>query len=255
MPDTVIAAQMYTLRKFTQTPADIAKTLAKVRALGYEAIQISAFGPCEPAEIARMAQDNALTVASTHTPWQRFVEEIEKVIEEHQMWGCKHPAIGGMPKEYRSPGGIVKFAALAEDVGRKLADAGMDFSYHNHNFELQQTGGKTWLALLYEKSDPRYLQAEIDTYWIQAGGGDPAAWIAKVAGRCPVIHLKDMTMGPDGQRMAEVGAGNLNWPAILAAASDAAVEWYCVEQDECYDRDPFESLKISLDNLHEMRLR
>ena len=67
MAETVIAAQMYTLRKFTQTPADIAKTLAKVRAIGYEAIQISAFGPIDPAELARMLQGEGLTVASTHT--------------------------------------------------------------------------------------------------------------------------------------------------------------------------------------------
>ena len=64
-----------------------------------------------------------------------------------------------------------------------------------------------------------------------------------------MLHLKDMTMGPDGVRMAEIGEGNLNWPAILAAAKDAGVQWYCIEQDDCYERDPFDSLKISLDNL------
>jgi len=255
MAETVLAAQMYTLRKFTQTPADVAKTLAKVRAVGYEAIQISAFGPIDPKELARMLQGEGLTVASTHTGWGRFVDEIEKVIEEHQLWGCKHPAIGGMPAPARQGGKIAEFARLAESVGRKLAEAGMDFSYHNHNFELQKADGRTWLEILYETADPKYLKAEIDTYWIQAGGGDPAQWIRKCAGRLPVLHLKDMVMGPDGVRMAEIGEGNLNWPAILEAARDAGVEWYCVEQDNCYDRDPFDSLKISLDNLHAMGLR
>jgi sugar phosphate isomerase/epimerase len=255
MPDTVIAAQMNTLRHATQTPADIAETLKKVRALGYEAVQISAFGPCDPAELAGMLRDNGLAVASTHTPWQRFTDEIEQVIDEHRLWGCEHPAIGGMPSEFRHADKIAQFARRAEDVGRKLADAGMDFSYHNHNFELQRADGKTWLELLYETADPRYLKAEIDTYWIQAGGGDPAEWIGRCAGRMPVLHLKDMTMGPDGVRMAEIGEGNLNWPAILAAAKDAGVQWYCVEQDECYDRDPFDSLRISLENLHAMGLK
>jgi len=250
-----LAAQGYTLRKFTQTPSDIARTLAKVRAIGYEAIQISAFGPCDPAELAKMLRDNGLTVAATHTPWGRFVEEIDKVIEEHRLWGCKHPAIGGMPQEYRNAEGIVKFAGMMTDVGRKLAEAGMDLSYHNHNFEFQKAGGKTWLELLLENSDPKYVMAEIDTYWVQAGGGDPAWWIRKCAGRVPVLHLKDMVMGPDGVRMAEIGEGNLNWPAILAAAEEAGVEWYCIEQDECYERDPFDSLKISLDNLHAMGLK
>ena len=253
---TVLAAQMYTLRKFTQTRDDIAKTLAKVRAIGYEAIQISAFGPCDPGELAGTLKGEGLAVCSTHTPWARFTDEIDKVIEEHRMWGCKHPAIGGMPNEYRSAEGVVKFAALADEVGRKLADAGMDFSYHNHNHEFVKVAGKTLLELLYDSSDPRYFKAEIDTYWVQAGGGDPAAWIRKYSGRMPVLHLKDMVMGPDGKvRMAEIGEGNLNWPEILAAAKDAGVEWYCIEQDECYERDPFDSLKISLENLHAMGLK
>lgn len=255
MPDTVLAAQMYTLREFTKTPADIAVTLAKVRAMGYEAIQISAFGPCDPAELAKMLAGEGLAVCSTHTGWPRFVDQIDQVIEEHRMWGCRHPAIGGMPGEYRSAEGVVEFAKLAEQVGRKLDQAGMDFSYHNHNFEFQKAGGKTWLELLYDSSDPRYLKAEIDTYWVQAGGGDPAEWIARCAGRMPILHLKDMVMGPDGVRMAEIGEGNLNWPAILAAAKDAGVEWYCIEQDDCYERDPFDSLKISLDNLHGMGMK
>jgi len=256
MAQTAIAAQMYTLRKFTQNPSDIAKTLAKVRSIGYEAIQISAFGPCDPGELAKMLAGEGLIVCSTHTPWARFVNEIDKVVEEHRMWGCEHPAIGSMPGEFRSVEGIVKFAAEATAVGRKLAQAGMDFSYHNHNFEFAKADGKTWLELLYETADPAYLKAEIDTYWVQAGGGDPAAWIRKLAGRMPILHLKDMVYGPDGKvRMAEIGEGNLNWPAILEAAAGAGVQWYCVEQDECYERDPFDSLKISLENLREMGLK
>jgi sugar phosphate isomerase/epimerase len=96
---------------------------------------------------------------------------------------------------------------------------------------------------------------EIDTYWIVHGGGDPAAWIRKVDGRIPCVHLKDMAITlKREQLMAEIGEGNLNWPLILQACRDAGVEWYLVEQDIC-QRDPFESLKISLENLREMGLQ
>ena len=255
MSDTVIAAQMFTLREFTKTPEDIARTLKKVSDIGYGAIQISAFGPCDPGEVARMVGDNGLAVASTHVGWDRFAERLDELIADHRLWGCKHPAIGGMPKQFRNPEGIVEFAELATHVGRKLAEAGMDFSYHNHAFELQKHEGKTWLETLYDHADPAVVKAEIDTHWIAAGGGDPADWIRKVAGRMPVLHLKDTVMVGDERRFAEIGEGNLNWPAILAAAADAGVEWYCVEQDQCYDRDPFDSLKISLDNLRAMGLK
>jgi sugar phosphate isomerase/epimerase len=117
-------------------------------------------------------------------------------------------------------------------------------------------GGHTWLAQLFDRTDPRQVKAELDTYWIQHGGGDPAAWIRRYAGRVPLLHLKDMCITPQReQRYAEVGAGNLNWPAILAAAADAGVECYIVEQDECYARDPFDSVALSFRFLHSLGLR
>jgi sugar phosphate isomerase/epimerase len=98
----------------------------------------------------------------------------------------------------------------------------------------------------------RDIWIEIDTYWITHGGGDPAAWINNCKGRIPCVHLKDMGIKLDRtQFMAEVGEGNLNWPAILTACKDAGAEHLLVEQDICY-RDPFESLAISLKNLKEM---
>ena len=60
-----------------------------------------------------------------------------------------------------------------------------------------------------------------------------------------------MAMDGRTQLFAEVGEGNLNWTSILDACKEADVEWYIVEQDTC-QRDPFESLGISLRNLKEM---
>ena len=130
----------------------------------------------------------------------------------------------------------------------------MYFGYHNHSFELEKFNGRVGLATIYEDSDPRYLKAEIDTYWIQHGGGDSAAWIDKLKGRIPLVHLKDMAVRKGNPIMAEVGEGNMNWKAILEACKRAGVEWYIVEQDTC-ERDPFESLAISLKNLHAMGIK
>ncbi len=74
-----------------------------------------------------------------------------------------------------------------------------------------------------------------------------------MGGRMPVVHLKDMVIVNGQQTMAEIGEGNLNWSSILLACQEAGVEWYAVEQDIC-QRDPFESLKISYQNLREMGL-
>ena len=253
MLENVVGAQLYTVRDYCKTLPDIAETLKKVADIGYTAVQVSGFGDVDPKEVTRLFQDNGLTVASTHTGWPMFLEDLDTVIEIHKMWDCVHPAIGGLPGEYYSLDGLKRFLEELGPIAEKLAQEGMDFSYHNHNHELVRYGEKTWLAMLYEQADPDVLKAEIDTYWIQAGGGDPAAWVRKCAGREPLLHLKDFAMGPGReQRFAEIGEGNLNWKAILAAAQEGGVEWYLVEQDRCYDRDPFESLAISYRNLSAM---
>lgn len=253
MAESVIAAQLYTLRDYTKTPADIAQTLKRVKALGYDAVQLSALGPIAPAELQQILDAEGLVVCATHVNYERLQDDLEAVIDEHRLWKCKHVAIGSLPTAYRTAEGYHRFAQEASHVARRLAAAGLTFGYHNHSFELETFGGRTGLATLYDESDPSVFTGEIDTYWLQHGGADPAQWIRRLKGRLPLVHLKDMAIKDNTQVMAEVGEGNMNWPSILAACQEAGVAWYIVEQDFC-QRDPFESLAISLRNLHSMGL-
>ncbi|MBX3000274.1 MAG: sugar phosphate isomerase/epimerase [Caldilineaceae bacterium] len=255
MSHPVLAAQLYTIREYTKTKEDFAASMRKIREIGYTAVQVSAIGPIPPAEVKRIVDENGLTICITHIGWPRLQSDLSAVIDEHHLWECKHVAVGSMPNEYREGGeaSYRRFAAEASEIGRQLHEAGLTFSYHNHSFEFVRFGNRTGLDLIYDESDPRYLQAELDTYWVQHGGGDPSLWIRKMTNRMPVVHLKDMVMVDQKQTMAEVGEGNLNWPAILDACREANVEWYAVEQDIC-PGDPFESLAISYRNLTGMGL-
>jgi len=254
MAKTKIAAQLYTIRDFMKTPADMAKSFKKIKAIGYDAVQLSGHGPVSDEEMKKMLDDAGLIVCATHTSYELLRDETQKVVDQHNLWGCKHPAIGGLPGEYRSGEGFSKFAKEASEVGAKLAEAGMYFSYHNHSFELEKYGDRTGLQILYEDSDPKYFNSEIDTYWVQHGGGDPAAWIRSLKGRAYLVHFKDMAIKGHEQRFAEIGEGNLNWPAILDACKEAGAEWHIVEQDRTYELDPFDSLAISLKNMKAMGL-
>ena len=255
MAEHVLGAQLYSVRKFTQTIEDVAETFRKVAGIGYTAAQISAFGPVDVKEVATLAEDSGITIAATHVAWDRFLNELDDVVEEHKLWGCVHPAIGGLAEEYRSEDGLKRFIDELGPVSDRLVKEGMDFSYHNHSQELVRYGEKTWLDMLLARTDPGALKFEIDTYWIQHGGGDPVMWIRKCAGREPLLHLKDMAITAEReQRYAEIGEGNLNWPAILEAAVEGGVRWYLVEQDDTYDRDPFDALAISYRNLSAMGL-
>jgi len=248
-----VAATLYTVRAFTQTSADIAQTLRRVKAIGYNFVQLSALGPIAPAELKRLLDDTGMGVCATHVPFERLQNDLPALIDEHHLWGCRHVGLGSLPAEYRSREGYARFAREGSLLARKLAEAGLTFSYHNHFWELEKYAGRRGLDILFEDSDPAVFFAEIDTYWIQYGGGDPAAWIRKMKGREPLVHFKDMGVSGDKPVMAEVGEGNLNWPAIVAACQDCGVEWCIVEQDWCA-RDPFESLAISLQNLKAMGL-
>lgn len=253
-----LAAQLYTVRQHTQTPQDFAESMQKISQIGYKAVQVSGIGPISNEDVVRITDDHGLAICNTHISFDQLKNHLDAVIDQHHLWKCKHVAIGSMPGEYRAgEDGFKKFAVDASKIGEALSRADLTFSYHNHSFEFVRFGKHTGLDVIYEESDPRYLKGEVDTYWVQHGGGDPVAWVRKLSNRMPVIHLKDMMVISEGwnvtQLMAEIGEGNLNWPEILAACADSNVEWCAVEQDEC-QRDAFESLKISYQNLKAMGL-
>jgi sugar phosphate isomerase/epimerase len=248
-----IGAQLYTLRDFAKTPPDIARTFSRVKKMGYDAVQVSGMGPIDPAELAKMLKNEGLACAATHINIDRMEKEPEKVIEEHQMWNCHYTAIGGYwaPNNEWSAKAYLEFAQRYNAIAKKFAGSSVSIGYHNHSHELARFDGKTGLQILMDKFD-KSVWMEIDTYWIAHGGGDPTAWINQCKGRIPCVHFKDMAIKPDRtQFMAEIGEGNLNWPAIIPACKDAGVQWYLIEQDICY-RDPFESLKISLENMKKL---
>lgn len=254
MPVSMIAAQLYTLRDHLRTPEDIERTLHRVKDLGYDAAQLSALGPIDPHDLKRILDDAGISVCATHVPFERLRDDLEAVVEEHRLWNCTYVAIGGLPADYRNVEGYHRFAKEGSEVARNLKAHGLTFGYHNHSFELERFNGVTGLEILYSESDPAVFTGEIDTYWIQHGGGDPAWWIRRMSGRIPVIHLKDMAVKGNDPIMAEVGEGNLNWEAILPACKDAGVQWYVVEQDWCQG-DPFDSLALSLRNLRKMGIQ
>lgn len=256
MAQSVIGAQLYTLRETMKTPVEMAQTLKAVRRIGYENVQVSGIGPIEPAELKKILDGEGLACRATHTGLDRLQNEFDRVVDEHRLWGCTHIAVPSLTAEFRTgEEGFRKAARVMSDIGLKLAEAGMTLSYHNHSFEFVRYGGRLGLDILYDESDPKGLQGEIDTYWVQHGGASPALWCRKLAGRLPLVHLKDMAMvvveGKHQQVFAEVGEGNLDWPAILDACKAAGTQWYFVEQDRCL-RPPIESLRISFENLRAM---
>lgn len=248
---STIALQLYTLREFLKTPADIAKTLKRVREIGYEAIQVSGMGPIEAVELRKIMDNEGLVCCATHIPIDRIENESSKVIDDHATLGCRYTAIGGFFQKTFTKSDWLNFASRYNAIADKYAQSPLRIGYHNHSHEFMIIDGRSAMQMLIDQLRED-VWIEFDTYWIQHGGGDPAAWIRKVRGRIPCVHLKDKTVLPDCQVvMAEVGEGNMNWPSILDACRDAGCKWYIIEQDTC-QRDPFEAVAISLRNVKAM---
>ncbi len=249
----LLGAQMFTVRNFCKDNEGVRESMKKLADIGYKTVQVSGFGPVDWKEVAKAAKDNGIQIVTSHSAWPRFKNDLDLLIEEHEWMDCRCLAIGGIGKDYFTMEGITRFLDELAPISEKLAKHNMSFSYHNHNMEFVKYDGKAWLDWLYEKADPKMLCAELDVYWVQAGGGDPVQWIRKCAGREPIVHLKDMVMTMEReQHFAEIGEGNMNFSAILQAAKESGVQYFMVEQDNTYGRDPFESLAISYRNLRAM---
>ena len=252
MTQSQIAVTLFTLRDYTQTPAGIAETLHKVKAIGYDSVQLSALGPIDPRELKSMLDGEGMSVCATHVGLERLQQETGAVIDEHHLWGCPNAAIGALSNDWRTAEGYARFAREGSRIARRLVEAGITFSYHNHWWEFDQLDGRTRFDILFEESEASLL-AEIDVCWAQRGGADPTATIRKLVGRQRIIHFKDMVIKEGQPVTVEVGEGILSWPAIVQACREVGIQWYIVEQDYC-QRDPFESIAISLRNLRAMGL-
>ena len=244
-----IGAQLYTVREFTQTKEDFEKTIRKIAEIGYECVQISAIGTgITVAEINQICKANHLEIIITHTPLDRIKNETKQVIEEHKMMNAKYIGLGALTwGTGNSKEGYDRFIADFLPVSKMIKEAGLTFMYHNHDFEFMRIENQTAFEYLVDQLPEAGFT--LDTFWVQAGGGDPAWWLKKLAGRVDVIHLKDFVIVNQERRMAEVLEGNLNWEAIFETAKMAGVKYAMVEQDDCYGRDPFECLRTSFENL------
>lgn len=241
-----VAAQLFTCRSLLKTPCDIASTLRRVRAVGYTAVQVSGMGPIAEEELVSILDGEGLVCCATHEPSSTILDEPQKVIERINKLRCSYTAYPSASAVNMSSRESVDTLIRKLDIsGKLLAEAGITLCYHNHNPEFRKLDGKTVLDRIYDGTNPRHLQGELDTFWVHYGGGENVEWCEKLGGRLPLIHLKDYkTNDENKQAYCEIGDGNLNFKKIIPAAEKSGCQWFIVEQDIC-PGDPVDSLARS----------
>lgn len=247
MKRSQIAAQLYTVRDFCKSPSALAETAAKLRAIGYGAVQVSGISPdISPAEARTILSDAGLTICATHENGDLIRNNPLAVVERLKAMDVKHTAYPYPSNvDFSDMAAVKAMVSDLEAAGEVLREHGCHLSYHNHAIEFLRVGNETLMDYIARATSPDHLGFEIDTYWVQFGGANPADWCRKASGRLPLLHCKDYGFGANNQPFfAEIGYGNLDFQAIIAAADSSGCEWFIVEQDTC-PGDPFASLEKS----------
>ncbi len=244
-----LGAQLYTLRMFTQNELDFARTMARVSAIGYHTVRLSAAGRIEPKRIRQICDDNGLSLVLTHTDPERIRTDVQRVMDEHGELGCRYVGIGAMPDRYRNADWIDRFAEDYAEPARALKAAGMRLMYHNHNLEWERMpDGRTLLDALLQSMPAELMWITLDVYWVQAAGADVLACAERLKDRIQCVHLKDYAVKGFTPRMAPVGRGNIDFKRLTALLKKlGTTEHLLVEQDDCYGESPFDCLKESYD--------
>jgi sugar phosphate isomerase/epimerase len=247
MPEIPIALQMYTIRDVAE--ADYVGALRKVAEIGYDGIELAGM-PIPASEAKAVLAELGLKAPSMHAGYRDLISDAGPSIEMALDFGEQYITCAMLPRDFWSEEGYRGAAKELSRVGEECAKHGLELCYHNHAFEFQKFGGKYGYEILMGESNPKYLKAQIDTYWVQHGGEDPVGLIKRYAGRCPLIHMKDMAA--DAERsFAEVGEGILDFGAIIQASISAGAKWFIVEQDTCKGN-ALDCVRTSLVNLRKM---
>ncbi len=245
---------LFNFHSIIDTFDDLDNVLSKLSDMGIEVVQVSGIGKLDNYKVAEYCKKYNMEVCLTHVPMDRILGDTEALIEEHKALGCKTIGLGWSPKEYRSVEGMKKYIADFTPAAKMIKEAGMQYAYHNHHFELERYDGRTQLDIMIEDTDPELFNFILDTHWLQTGGVYPPDYIRKVKGRMKVCHFKDYKIENEERKYAEIGTGNLDLDECYRACKESGVEYIIIEQDSC-DMDLFESAKISFENLRKIAER
>jgi len=251
--------QAFTIRDFLGSPKECRESYKKIARMGYDSVQCWPTGGMTAKETQEMLTELGLINCSSGGSFEDMLKDsaaISQAVENAKIFNTKYIGVGTLPEEYRyTKDGFKRYAADLNKIAAELKKEGCALIYHHHALEFYSFGDENGMDIMVNETDPQGVYWTLDTHWLASGGVDPVMWIKNLKGRVPIIHFKDYGIVEGAVKIedvhkcfAEVGQGNINWPPIVAAVKETGVEYVVVEQDTCKGC-PFDSLKISYDNL------
>jgi len=231
-----IGLQLYTVRSEMQKSVEA--TLDRVAKIGYNEVEFAGYFGRTPQQIAESLRKSGLKAPAAHidmrAPW-------DKTLEDAAVIGHEYLVVPWIDESQRTPDGIKQLAQEFNRRAEAAQKAGMQFAYHNHDFEFKPLGSSGLLYdTLLESTDPKLVQMEMDLFWITKGGQDPIKYWTRYPGRFPLLHIKDMAA--DGS-MQDVGNGQIPFAKYFKVRDLGGAKHYFVEHDQ--PKDPFASVARS----------
>jgi sugar phosphate isomerase/epimerase len=258
-----IGIQLYTVRD--AMAADVPGSLKKVADLGYNYVELADYADgkfygYQPAEFKKLVNDLGMQILSSHTQVEGAgvtVESARKMAEDHALIGAQYCIQPWIVEEMRTTvASYQRMAANWNQIGKVMKENGLQFGYHNHNFEFNTVEGKVpYFDIMLAELDKDLVIMELDMFWTTKAGHNPVDIFKKYPGRFPIFHLKDgYTKQPPyfdviKDDIAPVGEGVIDFKAIFAAKDIAGMKYMIVEQDQSRDGDMFADIQKSITNL------
>lgn len=244
-----VGLQLYTVRSLMAR--DFEGTLAQVAGIGYREVEFAGYFGHTPAQVRAALARYGLTSPSTHIALPADDEAWKRTLGEANAIGHEWVTIAWLDAPLRrTPADWVRIADRFNHLGALARRAGLRFAYHNHDFEFERAGRGFRFDTLLMRTDPALVDFEMDVYWVTKGGADPIWYLRHHAGRFPMLHLKDATAAPE-RRMVDVGAGSIDWAALLTLAREQGATHMFVEHDE--PADPLASIRASYSYLSRLK--
>jgi len=241
--------QLYTINDAMRT--DARGSLKRLREIGYVEVESAGYGSLTAQQFRGLVDEAGLSCPSAHLQFD--LDNLNRAFDDAHALGAKFAVSSVMrslalganaPKNVLSTGITLdeakRTAELANRIGTAAQRAGLQFIYHNHNFEFADVGnGQIGYDLILKETDPKLVKFQIDCGWMIFAGHDPVAYFGKYPGRIPLIHVKDFLPAQKGatdMKGAELGHGTVDYKPIFAAAEKAGLQHYFVEQEGPFAR-------------------
>jgi sugar phosphate isomerase/epimerase len=262
-----LGVQLYSVR--TDLEKDFDGTLAKVAAIGYKEVEFAGYFNHTPQQVRDALKRHNLDAPSAHIDYATIsdADKWNKALDDAHTIGHTYLVDPWIDESLRGDAGAWKKIADAFNAaGATAKKHGIEFAYHNHNFEfVPMKDGKLPFDVLLDSCDPSLVKMEMDLCWISAAGKDPVDYFHRYPGRFPLVHVKglnkkpagpyepDAHVAPDQSLITNVGASDdvIDWTRIFARSKEAGIRHYFVEHD--VPKHPFEDLKASYDYVSKLK--